>query len=66
MNANCKYMVSEIKKNLAGGTIIGPVHDEENESFGFQVLCLDGQARNVWVDCDPEGNSSGWLCMENV
>jgi uncharacterized protein with GYD domain len=65
-----EYLAEQINKHLAGGAIRDAVISENGESVGFNVVKkARGLGRydviTVWVDCDPEGNGSGWLQIES-
>lgn len=62
MTTNAKYC-SEQLLPLIGGTIeeIATTHDRE--SFGL-VIKKSGTLYMCWVDCDAEGNGSGWMIPE--
>ncbi len=69
MTTDTDYQLKEMAV-LVGGKITNPIRsgeDEEDwggEMFGFLVKCKDGKTRNVWVQCDAEGNGPGWLAIE--
>jgi hypothetical protein len=49
---------------LIGATICGVIKTPDLSSYGFKVESPDGETRNVWVECDPEGNGPGHLTIE--
>lgn len=63
MKAHTEYELDQLKK-LIGFTITSPMEDLYKEYFGFQ--CRKGKVvKNVWVNCDPEGNGPGHLSIED-
>ena len=54
----------ENTRPLIGATITGLIADEGPEYYGFTVRLKNGQKRDVWVNCDPEGNGPGHLNIE--
>ncbi len=68
MTTDAEFQLKEMAI-LMGGKIVNPIRsgdadDWGGEMFGFQVKCKDGKTRNVWVQCDAEGNGCGWLAIE--
>ena len=55
----------EQAKHLVGFTVQSVCHTEDGEAFGL-TLRRGKRLINVWVDCDPEGNGSGHLAVEEV
>lgn len=46
---------------LIGATITSLIQEAGGEYWGFNVRLKNGQERDVWVNCDPEGNGPGHL-----
>ena len=59
-----KYEAKQIEENLIGFKIVGAMHDEENDFFGF-IAQKGKKTFRVWVDRDPEGNGCGHLSLED-
>ena len=51
---------------LVGATIRAVIKTTSSDAFGLKVELPDGDIRNVWVECDPEGNSPGHLAIETL
>ena len=49
---------------LIGATIRGVIKTHGLHNYGLKVELLDGSLRNVWIECDPEGNGPGHLTIE--
>lgn len=63
MKRHIEYECAQIEQ-LIGFTITSPMEDPDQEYFGFQ--CKKGKTvKNVWVNCDPEGNGPGHLNIED-
>jgi len=59
---NEEIMCEKIQ-TLVGSKIINAATTADGESFG--IVIKKGKTETVlWVNCDPEGNGSGWLDCE--
>ena len=60
MSKERDYMLKHCVEPLIGYTIRGTVVDDGDEFWGFS-LEKDGEHKHVFVLADPEGNSPGFL-----
>ena len=63
------YAADAVKELLVGWTIqcalVDRGENEDGDIFGF-VATKGDLKRAVWVSCDPEFNSPGWLSIEDA
>ena len=64
MSRTNEILAQQIAAKLVGTVITNVVTTEDCESFGFQC-CNKHNSFTVWVDCDPEGNGSGFLDIQD-
>jgi hypothetical protein len=66
MKTDQEFLAEQISDRLVGGTIRNAMISEDGNYVGFSVVVKSKGRGNydvipVWVNCDPEGNGSGWL-----
>lgn len=61
---NEEFMIDKIH-DLHGAKIDGACSTPDGDFFG--IIIKKGKQRTVlWVNCDSEGNGSGWLDIEKI
>lgn len=60
-----EFETKQIGEKLAGATILGPIHSDDNSAFGFVCKLPNSPKRiRVWVDRDTSGERPGHLEIE--
>lgn len=57
---DAQAFIDMILPEIVGKTIASAIKDEDGKHWGF-IAKGDGEQKQVWVLCDPEGNGPGFL-----